>query len=526
MTLLVVLLAVAAPRGAAAAAAVADYDKVLEAWKNSRWAAFDALSARFLEEKPKNGYIHAVRYLRADSYSKRRRWKACEAEAAAYLREHPGRKYSSKARWLLGLALEGQRRFGEAVEAYAALKTEEAAYRIGVALFRGREYARAGRALESFLQRFPDSRRSHPAREYLGRIEPGYEAPDSGFVEAYSGKYEKDPRLPAVRARVRRLYTAAVRAIEARVGKLRADWLVRLVDSGSDRSGIWAQVRTEVVSATARNVLTLRTEHLMLDTHDLKKTLVHELYHCLQRSRLGAEEHKGTPKWMREGAALYVAGQADERLRLLVAYVGSDRRLKIPLARLVNGLEGRHGLEDYAEDVCAFLAVEQRHGRAKASALLKRLLETTDTKAAIRDTLGESFGMFDSATGAYALRRAGELLETGRTELLGMQRLLRAGDNEEALKLEARGIYAPLAAYYRAVALFRLGRHREALAAIGTPGLQRTTRVGDAALLRLRILKALNHPGYREAARRALLDLEPIASSSVYGEVKELVAGE
>jgi len=515
MTALVLLLLVAAPRDA-------DYQMVLDAWKQQRWIAFDTLSARFLEEQPEYKHTHSVRYLRADSFSKRRLWRACEAAAREYLRVHPEAKYQAKVKWLLGLALEGQRRFVEAVEVYGALKSADAAYRMGVALFRGQEYGRAKRALESFLRRHPKSRRAPSARRYLERIEPGYAAPGSGFVEAYSGKYEKDPRFPAVRARVRELYGPAVRAIEARVGKLRADWLVRIVDSGADRSGVWAQVRTEVVSGRARNVLTLRTEHLMLDTHDLQKTLVHELYHCLQRSRLGAEQHKGTPKWMREAAALYVAGQADERLRLLAAYAGSNRRLASPLARLVNGLEGRHGLEDYAEDACVFMAVEQRHGSVGAAALLKRLLETTDTNVAIRDALGESFLEFDRATGAYARKRIGALLDTGRTELLEIQRLLRVREYKAALRIEARGVYATLGAYYRALALFRLGRLKEALAAVRTPGLQRTTKVGNAALLELRILKAMQHPGYEEAARRALLDIEPFASS-VYGNVKELV---
>ena len=70
MKALVILLLVAAPRDA-------DYDKVLDAWKAKEWKTFDALSARFLEEKPGYKYAHSIRYMRASSFSRRALWKRC-----------------------------------------------------------------------------------------------------------------------------------------------------------------------------------------------------------------------------------------------------------------------------------------------------------------------------------------------------------------------------------------------------------------------------------------------------------------
>ncbi|MHC4931515.1 MAG: hypothetical protein ACYTGV_04920, partial [Planctomycetota bacterium] len=174
----------------------------------------------------------------------------------------------------------------------------------------------------------------------------------------YDGKYSTDPRLDAVRSGLGARSDAAL----ARIGRVLGidppgPYGIRLVDSGRDRSGLWAEVKTERHDGEPRQVLWLRTEHLVLGSHDIDKTLAHEFFHCLQRERLGDKDYKRLPVWAREGAAVYVAGQLEERAAALAAHVGADRRIADPLARLVDGLGGRHALEDYAEDASAFEAV-------------------------------------------------------------------------------------------------------------------------------------------------------------------------
>ena len=207
-------------------------------------------------------------------------------------------------------------------------------------------------------------------------------------------------------------------------------------------------------------------------------------------------------------------------MRVLAARIGGNRRYDSPLARLVNGLGGRHGLDDYAEDVCAFLAVERRHGRPKADALLRRLLEDDDTVAVIGAVLGEDFATFDKETGAFAREELAPLVETGRKDLFEIRRRLGKKDFAGALALKPSGVYVGTADLYRASALLGLKRYDEALRAARSPRLRRTAKAGHARLVELRILKAMGSKDYSAAAERALLDLEPFA---IYGQVKALV---
>ncbi|MHC4341772.1 MAG: hypothetical protein ACYSX0_16360, partial [Planctomycetota bacterium] len=332
----------------------------------------------------------------------------------------------------------------------------------------------------------------------------------------YDGKYKADPRFRLVRAGV----AGACQRALARIGQvLKMDppgpFELRYVDSGRDRSGLWAEVKTEARrGGKPQQVLWLRTEHLVLGSHDLQKTLAHEFFHCLQRERLGEEDYRRLPVWAREGAAVYIAGQLEKRAAALAAHLGSDRRIEDPLARLVDGLGGRHALEDYAEDACAFEAVELRHGRKKLAALLRRLLESPDVERAIREVLGEDFETFERAAMEHARKILAPLVKKGRAGILAATGKLEEGDPAAALDLLApEGAYVPVAVYHRALALHRLGRNQEALECLRSDFLRRrwrwSTLLSDALLLELRLLRALEHPEFERAAANARLDLEP-----------------
>jgi predicted negative regulator of RcsB-dependent stress response len=525
-----------------------DYDAVLKAYKKKSWSRFDGLAAAFLKEKPGYVYAHSVRFMTADSLYQRKRYADAEAAARAYLEKHPLDTLADRCRLILtrsliaqwkyeealsavqgrvsdvllherGRALEGLRRFDEAVEAYLSAEGEipqRSAYRAGVALFRARRYDEARTALEDFLERWPSSSSARGAREYLQRIDPGYETIEDGVILDYAGKYEQDPRFLEIREKLPAMRAAALEHIGRFLEQPPPEgFLVRFADSGSDRSGLWAQVRTERVRGEPKDVLILRTEHLVLDTHDLEKTLIHELYHCVQRERLGEGAHLRTPKWVREGCALYVAGQLEERTLILAGYVGANPRHSDPLGRLVNGLGGRHTLDDYVEDVCAFQSVEERHGRPKAAALLRKLLETPDYRAAIREVLDESFAEFERAAETYARDHLRDLVANGREGILEAKRKLRERDGDGALRAlkGVGGAYAPVADYLRARALHEVGKREEALAVLRTEFLPKyrrlSTLLDDALFLELRLLAETGSEEFEEAALRAELDLEP-----------------
>ncbi|MHC5042403.1 MAG: hypothetical protein ACYTGI_08530 [Planctomycetota bacterium] len=303
----------------------------------------------------------------------------------------------------------------------------------------------------------------------------------------YEGKYKDDPRLARIRKELPAKKDAAV------------------------QSGAWAEARTE----GKRQVLVLKTEYLVLGAYDVDRTLVHELFHCLHRARLGTKDYARLPEWVREGAAVYVAGQGGERARILAAFVGRDPRIDEPLARLVDGLGGQHGFLDYYEDVAAFEATEERHGRDGVRRLLRQLLETADVSRAVRAALDESLAAFERAAAARARRVLAPLLEEGRASILEARRHLEAEEPADALEvleaLEEAGVYAPAAAYYRAVALHRVGRHADALRHLREHFLGRhraaTTLLDRALRLELDLLEASESGELEVAKARAALDL-------------------
>ncbi|MHC4490381.1 MAG: hypothetical protein ACYTDU_01985 [Planctomycetota bacterium] len=325
---------------------------------------------------------------------------------------------------------------------------------------------------------------------------------------AYEGKYKSDPRLARIRKELPARRDAAVRRLEEALGVEVPNIEIRLEDAGRDPSGAWAEARTE----GRRQVLALKTEYLVLGAYDLDRTLVHELFHCLHRARLGAEGYARLPEWVREGAALYVAGQGEERARLLAAFVGRDPLIDDPLARLVDGLAGQHGFLDYYEDVAAFEAVEERRGRDGVRRLLRQLLETADVAQAVREALDENMADFERAAAARARRVLEPLLAEGRASILAARRHLEADEPAAALNvLEPRGVYAPAAAYYRALAQSRVGRHADALRHLRAHFLDRhraaTTLLDRALRLELDLLEATASSELAAAKARAALDL-------------------
>ena len=308
---------------------------------------------------------------------------------------------------------------------------------------------------------------------------------------AYEGKYAGDERLARLLKELPARRKAAEQRLTELLGLKMPNVEIVLEDAGNDTSGAWAEARGDV--------LVLKTEYLVLGAHDLDKTLVHELFHCLHRKRLGDDRYFGTPIWAREGAALYVAGEGRERARVLAAHVGRDPLVDDPVARLVDGLESRHTFLDYYEDVAAFESAEERHGRKKTLALVRALLQTERPHLAVRETLGEGFATFSKMTSAYARRVLKPLVSEGRREFLGGR--------------DADGVYAAATALRRARDLQRAGKETDALRVLRErflkPHRAATTTLAEAIRLEVELLKATGSDEYELFAARATLDLIP-----------------
>jgi len=287
---------------------------------------------------------------------------------------------------------------------------------------------------------------------------------ESNLVRFCNGKYVGDLRLAAICEELPARAEAARKTLADLLGVDVPEVALRLEDAGSDRSGVFAESDDKEI--------VLRTEYLVLGAFDLDKTLLHETFHCLQRRRLG-KRYDRVPEWAREGAALYVAGQASGRARSLAWIAGKDG-----INKLVNGLKGPHGLFDYYEDAAAF----ERVG-ARGRDLVRKLLDTDDVAAAVREVLGEDMATFEAETSKYARRVLEPLLAEGNVP----------GDALSAAR-----------------ALADEGKDAEALAAVRAWLSRYRTEawlLGDAVRLEVDLLERTKSPDSAEAARRAALDL-------------------
>ncbi|MHC4954183.1 MAG: hypothetical protein ACYTGZ_09850 [Planctomycetota bacterium] len=326
-------------------------------------------------------------------------------------------------------------------------------------------------------------------------------------AEEYKGKYVGDERLKSIREKLPAQLAEARKRI-----KVKGDVRIELLDLGAAKSGIVARTRREEDGWA----INLFTEPLVLRTHDPQVTLMHELVHCMQRERWGARGEVTMPPWVKEGMAVYLAGQFQDRARTLAAHVGRE---KVPI-ELVNGLEGRHTLLDYAEDGAAFIAVELRHGKKKVAAFNEALLSGRPPAAAAREALGERWSAFEESSRKYARATLGRLVTAGRIAVLDLRAKVDAREFKAALQVpRATGVYAAEDAYFRAQALFGVGREADALAILRDGLLEKPVRnstlLDQAIVLEIELLKSLKRTDEAAAAlSRARLDLEPYGASA------------
>jgi len=280
-----------------------------------------------------------------------------------------------------------------------------------------------------------------------------------------------DAALEAARDLLRAVLGKSIAVPEVRVA-----WR----SAGKDKSGTRAWTRRDGDAFS----IELAREYAALGALDVEATLAHELFHAVHRHALGAR-YADVPAWAREGAAVWVAGQAPRRARLLAAYVVREN-VSDPLARLVDGLEGRHDLLDYYEDAAAFEAAGE-----KAPALVRALLRRADPKRAVLDVLRVSFDEFE---------RHGQ--ERARKVLAGHIAVLRRGPSPRF----------PDSWLPRVRALRRAGKPKDALALLRTRVLEdprELLAVGEAVALEVALLRELDDPSYEAKRARALANLGP-----------------
>jgi hypothetical protein len=159
----------------------------------------------------------------------------------------------------------------------------------------------------------------------------------------------------------------------------------------------------------------------------VRASLIHEFIHCLMRERLGSMTYRALPGWIREGLAVWGAGQIPERVRSLTA--GTLRSFEGPVISLA-GIED-HWLctDDYLLDALTFEFLAQAHGESAVRLFIGRLAHGSQPSEAFSEVTGASW--IELLTGRRRFARfwvEAEVARSGLVEFALAERERRSGN--------------------------------------------------------------------------------------------------
>jgi outer membrane protein assembly factor BamD (BamD/ComL family) len=246
----------------------------------------------------------------------------------------------------------------------------------------------------------------------------------------YSGKYASDPRMQQLLRDLPAARTAALANVKSklRLEPKRADRIrIEVVDALPAEAeklapfeGSAFTTETEGSGSDAPIVVTLRAEFLMNGLHELDDELRHELVHAVMRERMDGAAYTALPKWLREGIAIWAAGQTDERL---AAAVADDAALADLDARFPGVDAGKHGVERYAEYGLALAFLEQRGGAGATAKLVQALVRGTSSDDALRQASGLETAKFVTEARAFAIAAAKKAEPEGKADYVALRAL-------------------------------------------------------------------------------------------------------
>lgn len=194
-----------------------------------------------------------------------------------------------------------------------------------------------------------------------------------GVDVSYAGKYQEHPRVQRLLARAGALRRAALQRVVRRTGLAVVD-AEAIVLSFREAADDFVHKAVSRRAASPDGVLQLceiGLERLVVGCLDIDRTLTHELTHAVMRQAMG-DRYGELPRWFREGAAVWAAGQLEAKVRLEVA-----RRImrgQEP-ASVLDGLAGeRIDGSNYLDEGFVFDLLQRRHGVAGVQRVLERVV--------------------------------------------------------------------------------------------------------------------------------------------------------
>ena len=296
-------------------------------------------------------------------------------------------------------------------------------------------------------------------------------------VAGYSGKYSGSARFHRIFGRLPDHRRDALKFVEAGIG-LRPDRAerihVELFDARPADTEVIEPFREAPFRTVAfsggdgelRVVIQLATEFIMNESFDLRTEVIHEMVHAVMCERMGQKTYATVPKWLREGLALWVAGQGERRIDRIVR----QRMFAADSSWMMPGL-GRcgHDASRYAEDYLAVAMLADEVGDHAVVDLVARLVSGESAFDALAAVTGIDWLTYRMRARRHAFDAVEDRLPTGWNVCVDLLRDARRGRHDAVVRRSREFLYrhqqstlVPTVLFTRARSLRSLGRDREA----------------------------------------------------------------
>ena len=276
---------------------------------------------------------------------------------------------------------------------------------------------------------------------------------------SYSGRYSADPRLQDMLNRLAELKQRSLIRVEQKTGFIVDDsdkFVIRFVDTGTgtDRG---ASIRPVLLDGEKVNLIDLSADQFVLGVMDVHASLVHEFIHGVMRELMGNQRYYALDKRIREGIAIWGAGQLRERCNNIVAaafYDGKDQKTLIRELGLVSS-----PLDDYLMDALLFEYVNMNHGHEAVKDLLSRIMAGQDYITSLETVTGFSFEQLSERHASFAnMYLEGVIFESGLDIFTNARRRVTDGDIQGAITLLSDLAEGPFDTLLKPSAWYWLGR--------------------------------------------------------------------
>jgi hypothetical protein len=228
----------------------------------------------------------------------------------------------------------------------------------------------------------------------------------------YRGKYATDPTirevvkelegvrgeaLPLVKERLTLVPREASKIVVSikDVRPARPETITRYTGAAFETSGPSAE--------DGRITTTIHPDYLVSRRFDLRQELAHEMVHAVMHDRMAEGDYRGLPKWVREGLAVWCAGQVEERF---VSVLVSEKAFREP-ERVFPGLDREEpGFDRYGEYGMAIMHLSARYGTNAPGKFAGLVIRGLATAGAIREVAGMELPDFVNEVRSLCLKRA------------------------------------------------------------------------------------------------------------------------